>query len=171
MPQREIAYYQERAFEGMRGSFVDQQIRGTLQEYINADTQNIFYGAGVVRGLRANEILLPSAAGQVIIGVVPLKDQHGVNIEELIKDTVRPGVPPKYPIPVLTSGDIWVWSETPTNIDDPVYCRGVAAAAPNNRRGRWRSTPDGTNTIAFPRARFITSTTGAGLAVINIGGF
>jgi hypothetical protein len=68
-------------------------------------------------------------------------------------------------VPVLTRGRIWVWTEAATAATDPVYVRVLAAGA--NTKGQFINAAT-TNFIAVTTARWITSTTGAGLIQLEL---
>lgn len=69
-------------------------------------------------------------------------------------------------VPVLVRGRVWVYTEAATAITDPVFVRVLAAG--NNVKGQFINATT-TNFIAFPgTARWVTSTTGAGLIQLEI---
>lgn len=171
MPQKSIQLFQPPAFEGMQATSALSVIRGASQELFNAGTVPIAFGSGVELK-QGGQIYLPTSATTAIFGFSYLNEQWGQDFRTVILDgTGRPAIAPNTPIPVLTFGDIWLWSEEAVNDGDPVFVRIVAATAPNNIIGRVRKTADSTNTLAYSKARFIMRSTGAGLVKVNLGGF
>jgi len=71
-------------------------------------------------------------------------------------------------VPVLKKGRAWVSTEGSVNNGDPVYVRIVATG--NEVRGSVRATPDSTDCALLRRAKFVSTRSGAGLAMIELGG-
>lgn len=69
-------------------------------------------------------------------------------------------------VPVLTRGDVWVWTEVATAITDPVFVRVLLAST--NVKGQFTNATT-TNFIAAPTGwKWKTSTAGAGLIQLEI---
>jgi len=71
-------------------------------------------------------------------------------------------------VPVLKKGRAWVTTEGSVSNGDPVYVRFVATGS--EVRGAVRATPDSTDCALLRRARFVSSRTGAGIAMIELAG-
>lgn len=168
MPQTSISYSPAKGYEGMCASHSLQEIRGALQELNVAGTATIYPGRACVAGTNPGEIILPSATGGVFMGLAVLNDQWG-ETEADLEAGLAPGYKPSYPIGLATFGDWWVYSEVAVNVNDPVYFRYTAAAAPNDVIGRYRNAAT-TGFDQVPKARFLDKSAGAGLVRINLGG-
>lgn len=69
-------------------------------------------------------------------------------------------------VSLMRYGRIWVYVETAVSPTSDVYVRVTGAGA--DVKGQFRA-GTAANFVAFAQARFITSTSGAGLAVLEIG--
>jgi len=118
---------------------------------------------GVFVSRQANgKVKLPAASGDVTatgIGIA-LRDQ-----------TKEPGVTNGYDdleiIPVLRRGYIQVSVEAAVTEEGAVYAR-ITANGGNTQLGALRGDTDSGNAAAVPNARFVTSTSGAGIAIVEI---
>lgn len=69
-------------------------------------------------------------------------------------------------VPILTRGEIWVWTEVATAVTDPVFVRVLLAST--NVKGQFTNAAT-TNFIAAPTGwKWKTSTTAAGLIKLEI---
>ncbi len=107
-----------------------------------------------------DSIIAPAAAGDVTttpIGVV----MHSHAIES------SPSGDPQWPIKstpsILREGRIWVVVEDAVDAQAPAF-----VVHTGGDEGVFRSDVDGGNASALPGAKFVTSTTGAGLAVVEL---
>jgi hypothetical protein len=87
--------------------------------------------------------------------------------KEQLPDGSGPGYPDKEPIAVLRRGFIWVAVEGAVTEETPVFAR-TAASGGNTTIGAIRGDADSANATLIPNARFITSTTAAGLAIVEV---
>lgn len=168
MPQTSISYSPPKGYEGMCASHSLQEIRSALQELTVAGTAIIYPGRACVMGANPGQINLPSATGGVFMGLAVLNDQWGQSEADL-QAGLAPGYKPGQPIGLATFGDWFVYAEVAVNVNDPVYFRHTAAAAPNDAIGRYRNAAT-TGFDQVPKARFLDKSTGAGLVRINLGG-
>jgi hypothetical protein len=170
MSQLTINYYQGVGYEGMIADTNPRVIRGALEQFV-AD-EYIPYGSGVRRlSATSNRLRLPSATGQKIIGIAITTDMYGYPEPGFVDGSIRPGYEAGTLINVLTWGDIIIYSAQPVNVDDPVYINYAQSGTdPQDRPGRFRKTNVAAQTDLLPNARFLTTTTVAGLAFVNIGG-
>lgn len=141
MPQRTVDFKMARGNEGQLITTAPQVIRGAAEGYYAAEF--IFYGAGVVfdsTDTTRTAIALPSGAGQIFAGVAVITQRHGADLEQYMNpESAIFGVPENEAIGLLQVGDVLVWSETPVSRGAGVFLRHTAAAAPNDRPGRWAS--------------------------------
>lgn len=80
----------------------------------------------------------------------------------------RPGYPDNQPVNVLTEGTIIVYSEEAVGVGDAVYVRTVASGT--NYAGRFRKTSVSGKTSLVGNAQFVSKTSGAGLALVQVNG-
>ena len=145
--------------------YMEPAIAGTLYDisYHRVDsyaveTDNIYPGMGVIIGTnKEKQVKLAAATTTTIKGIVMLQakeqDASG-NVFYKDKDTV----------PVLNKGRIWV------NVIEAVTAESQAFLIFSGAdKGKWAAAA-GTGPIAsaITGAKFITSTTGAGLAVVEL---
>jgi len=69
-------------------------------------------------------------------------------------------------VAVIRQGRVWVSAETAVAEGDPVYVRLVAGTG--ETAGALRATPDANDCVRLNGARFASTTTGAGLAVVEL---
>lgn len=74
-------------------------------------------------------------------------------------------LPDKAMVSLMRKGRIWVYTETAVSPTSDVFVRVLTVSA--DVKGQFRA-GTATNFIALPGAKFITSTTGAGLAVLEL---
>ena len=169
MPQTRVSYSSPIGLEGQIASATYNVIRGTLQELLNGMNTNLPFGRAVVTGDDPRKLVLPSATGQQFRGITVINDSWGIDeMSYLAGENI--GFPVGTPVDVLTWGDIHVWVETAVNIGDMATFRHTAEADPLDVLGRFSNAPSA-NHDAVPNGRFVTGTTGAGIAVLNLGGF
>lgn len=68
-------------------------------------------------------------------------------------------------VAVLRRGRIWMWTENAATQGNPVYVRCTAASGKPNGQVRDGTT---TNFVQHPTAVFMTSTSGAGLVLVEV---
>jgi len=139
---RQRQYSMAAGFPGQLASYQDYTAsKSTLDECINAAIGYLPFGnfvvgvPGVVGGLN-----VPTALGQVVVGLIPIQhNQTGVNGES--------GIPPMRPMSYAYKGVYFVTTETPINRGDDVYIRKVDSATPGayDQRGLIRNDDDGGN--------------------------
>ena len=134
----------------------------------NGTTQDIKFGRAVVRRTGGNSTVqsaaLPSAASQEFLGV-----------NERIQSDVNPTGSPKNataPFKMMSlvhSGDMLVEVEEAVTAGDPVFFRHTAGAG-GSTLGIFRNDADTASADQVTGAKFKSTTTGAGLAVIGLNG-
>ena len=126
-----------------------------------AVTPGIGFGLAVVRASNLT-VRPPAAAGDVTDGFVGFTVR-----QEYHEDTGGVGYLPRTPIPVMRKGYIWVEVEGAVTEEAPVFAR-TAAGPGGTTLGALRADADGATATAVPDARFVTSTTAAGLAIVEV---
>jgi hypothetical protein len=71
------------------------------------------------------------------------------------------------PVTIMRKGYIWVIVENAVTAERPVFARHTASGA-NTQLGKVRADGDTGTADQVPSARFVTSTTGAGLAIVEV---
>lgn len=142
----------------------------TLRDYfsgINADVVEMPFGSWLALGGSVGDqgLILPAASTAKIVGV------HLLNfVFAQTRQLGTTGVKVGNQITALTSGHIWVISETVAAPGDPVFIR-YAAGAGGTRLGATRNAAVASETIDFTaRAKYLTTCTAAGLAVVDLFG-
>ena len=151
----QLSYSQNMA-KAIAGTLYDLSPR-TIDSYV-AETDTIALGMGVVGGTDTEkQVKLPSVSVAAIKGIVILQakeqDDSG-NSTYIDKDTV----------PVLHKGRAWVPVTGAVTADAQAYLVFSGANA-----GKWAAAAgDPAVASAITGAKFLTSTTGAGLAVVEL---
>lgn len=165
--QTNIKLFQD--FALFEGQVLSDPGVSVIREFYNLSGSIIPFGRAVVTGTTKNAVVLPATTGLTPRGITILNQYHGS--PNLGDTTDAVGYPDKSLVSIFLRGniDVVVYSATATDIDDPVYFRhangsGVAGL------GTFRSTTNADYT-QWTSARFVKKTSGAGLSVINIGGF
>jgi hypothetical protein len=122
---------------------------------------NISYGVAVARASDQSVRLVAAAADITtnFAGIVVRQEYREPN------DGL--GYSVNVPAPILRKGYIWVGVEGAVTEEAPVYAR-VTASGGNTVLGAFRADADTANAALVPNARFITSTTAAGLAIVEV---
>lgn len=107
-------------------------------------------------------IQLPASSGAKICGIA----QRSLTVEENAA-SVENAYPAKSMCAVVKKGRVWVTVEKAVTVDDSVFVRHTANGG-NTQKGAFRDDNDSGNALQITNARFITSTSGAGLAVVEI---
>lgn len=128
-----------------------------IESYATEGADGIGFGLAVIAGTDVDkQVKLPAAAGGVFRGVsvheYAQEQQADGTVEYADKDTMN----------VLRRGAIWVQTNTSVDTDDDAFFVNSGADA-----GKFSDVDDAT-TDAVPTGKFRTSTTGSGLAVLEI---
>lgn len=107
-------------------------------------------------------IQLPASSGAKICGIA----QRISTVEEN-SASIENAYPAKSAVAVMKKGRIWVIVEKAVTVDDAVYVRHTANGG-NTQKGAFRDDSDSSNALQITNARFITSTSGAGIAIVEI---
>lgn len=130
---------------------------------------SITNGVFVIQGASDDgECDLPSASGDVTAGIKGL----GVAIfDPTLMTTWPPGTTSPYPVgqavAVLRRGRIWVAVEEAVNAGDQAYVR-YSSGGGGTQLGAFRKSADTATAAALKGSRYMTTTTGAGLALLEI---
>lgn len=157
-----ITNYSTSFTPGLAGGLATGSPRAVRGRF-NADTTVIAYGRAVVQGTTSDAIILPTTTAKDFIGV-SYRCYAYENAETPQGDF---GYAPGLEIDILTQGDIWVEVEEAVAPGDPVFFRHQASGA-NTIVGKFRKSADTATATQVNAARWVSSTPGAGLAVLTI---
>ncbi|BAY20805.1 hypothetical protein NIES2100_05490 [Calothrix sp. NIES-2100] len=165
--QTSVKYTQD--FALFEGQVLSNPGVNVVRERYNLSGAVIPFGRAVVVGGTKNAVILPNTTGLTPVGLTIINQYH--SSPDLGDNTSIIGYPDKSLVSIVTRGgvDVVVYSATATDIDDPVFFRhanGTGLAG----FGTFRNST-ATDYTAWTAARFVKKTSGAGLSVINIGGF
>lgn len=155
MPIGQRAYSQAIAFPGQVMSIQSDTFSHSAQdETVNISGEVIPYGSFVVKDANTTEVgalSLPSAAGQTIVGIVPIQGywtRSGRNGNNL---GGQAGIPSGFNMTYFYKGVFAVVTETAINRGDSVFVRHTNELAPtaNQERGRIRNDNAGGNADAL----------------------
>jgi hypothetical protein len=130
---------------------------------LNEDSVVIPYGRAVVQGSTPDAAILPTSTAKDFIGVC-YRVYAYENAQNAQGDF---GYAPDLEFDILTKGDIWVEVEEAVAPGDAVFYRHQASGG-NTTIGRFRKTADTATATQISQARWASSTTGAGLAVLTL---
>lgn len=143
-------------FEGQYADLMDDPEARTG---INADTQIIIFGRGVVQGSGDKDVLLPSSASDTFLGIALYtetfeKRADGTNqyLNSIDPTTGKMGYPLKHEVAYVVDGAVGVLIDGPVTPKSPVYCRFAGGA-----KGVFRADADTSNAFLVNRARFLKS--------------
>lgn len=120
----------------------------------------IGFGLAVVRAADQT-VKLPAAAGDVT------NSFEGFTVRQEYREANPQGYSNLEPVPVMRRGYIWVEVEGAVTEEGAVYVR-TAASGPNTQLGAVRGDADSANATLIPGAKFVTSTTAAGFAIVEV---
>lgn len=150
----------------IEGAIADNSFRDYFSG-INADAVELPFGSWLAFGGSVGDqgLILPAASTAKIVGV-HLHNFVFAQTRQLGTTGVKVG----NQITALTTGHIWVISETVAAPGDPVFIR-YAAGAGGTRLGATRNAAVSSETIDYTaRAKYITTAAAAGLAIIDLFG-
>ena len=121
-------------------------------------------GVAVVPGANAGEVALPTAGSVAadVLGVTTPSLDAEITTGQVGPQVFEPGST----VSVLEHGEIYVWTEGAVAFNDPVHVRINNAAGKTT--GTFRNTADGADTVQLANARFRSTLSAAGLAVVKI---
>lgn len=163
MSQLSYSTYQSAAFPGMLYDNGDNDVLSYVSEEASA---NMPFGIALAKGAADFGALLMVNGSSVVIGVA--QHVHNVDPGQVAATPAGAGVPPKYPVNVLKRGRIWVSVEQAVTPASNVFVRHTAGAG-GTQKGAFRTDADTATAVQVTNGmRFLTSTTGAGLAVLEV---
>lgn len=107
-------------------------------------------------------IELPDSSGAIIAGIA----LRSLTVEEGAA-SIDNAYPANSACAVMRKGRAWVKVEKAVTVDDDVYVRYTASGG-NTQLGAFRDDADTSKALQITNARFITSTSGAGIAIVEI---
>jgi len=132
----------------------------------NASGGVLAFGRAVVQGTGDQDVILPAANKTSLVGIAV----RSYIYEEAETADGAEGYASKREIDVLVQGDIWVETEVAVAPGDPVFFRTATGTA--TVVGKFLKTADTISTVdkavAITNARWLSSTTGAGIAKLQI---
>lgn len=130
-----------------------------VESYLNDEGADIPAGIAVVEKALGTADLFDST-NDTLLGIVVnsyARDPDDLDGLDVIKDGGA--------MNVLTEGTIWVVVEEAVAVTDPVYCRFSAAG--EEVLGAFRTDADTSDAREVKGARFLTETSGAGIALLK----
>lgn len=165
-------YYHAKALKGLTFG-----VEHGFEEITAITTEVVEFGQAVAYAGGADTtgrptVKLPSAATDLIMGVVPMRHRTPRVYEEPIMftnpaDSSYTNFPAKYSIPVRKVGKLYVYSETPVDLTLPVFVR-YAPGAGLLQVGNFRGTAVAGEAVQLNGARWFEKTTAPGLAIIDL---
>lgn len=162
MSQLSYSTYQSAAFAGMLYDNGDNDILSYISEEASAVMP---FGIAVAKGTADFGALLMVNGSSVIVGLAA--HTHQVDPGQAGNTPAGAGIPPKYAINVLKRGRMYVQVEEAVTPASPVFVR-FAAGAGGTQKGAIRASADTATAVAWTAARFLTSASANGYAVIEV---
>lgn len=157
MPQLSITNDPQVAFEGQIAYPMFPRV--VMTRFV-AQAGGIPYGIAVVRAADKT-VRLPVLTGEVT------NSFEGISVRQEYREENSQGYSNLEPLPVMRRGYIWVAVEGAVTEEGSVFVR-TAASGGNTQLGAFRADADSANATLVPNAKFVTSTTAAGLAIVEI---
>ena len=159
MPQTTTNDAPAAAFAGLRGDGAPHYARSKVSEEASAE---IPFGVMVGAGSADDGCLALAAVTDKLAGVVV--HSHAYNKDNELGST---GLKPDVTVSVLRKGTIWDDVEEAVAVGGTVLVRAVATGG--EQAGEFRTTADASDLIDISaNASWLTSTSGAGLALLSI---
>lgn len=159
MGQTSYAYQPNIGFPGMKA---DSGPYDAVTAANSEVTLEMPFGVWGMRGAADNKALLPASSGAQIIGCLMHDMEYAVPTELGVLGLKRyiPGA-------WMTRGRIYVLTEQAVNKGDQVFAR-YAASGNGTQLGASRKDADSASAVAIPGCYYHTSTTAAGIAVVQV---
>lgn len=156
-PQTSVSIQQTVSFAGMAGDTAHMR---DAKSYVNAEASaEIPFGLLVVQGTAEQDAKIPAAQSDLAVGIA--LHSHSFQKDNELGDT---GIKPDVVFSAMTRGRVWVAVDEAVALTDTPRVRMSGAGA-----GTFRKTSAGGVTKALAgSARFLTATSGAGLALLEI---
>jgi len=134
----------------------------SIRSKTNTSGGVLAFGRAVVQGTGDQDVTLPASNRTSLVGIAV----RSYIYEDKETADGADGYGDKREIDVLIQGDIWVETEVAVTPGDAVFFRVTAGTA--SIVGKFLKTADTDRAIAIPQARWLSSTTGAGIAKLQI---
>lgn len=166
MPQ--LSYTKNMA-AAIAGMMVDARMHAVKESYVQGEASaEIPFGVGIVEGAAGangtnNKGLLPVDATSVFAGILLFQQNYAKDVE-----LGSVGLKPFAPMTVVRKGLIWVIVEDAVAKDATPFMRHTPNGAGKLQKGAFRSDADTANAIKLRGCVFRSSTSGAGLAQLEV---
>lgn len=120
-------------------------------------------GVAVARGTDDDHVKLPTSAAEVTAA-------RGIAVQDWLSEITVSGVqtyPVKSAVGVMRQGRVWVQVEEAVNDGDDVFVR-YATGAGGSQKGAFRKSADTATAGALPTAKYVTTASASGLAMVEI---
>lgn len=159
IPQTSVSEAPTAAFQGM---LADTGPNNDVASFVNESTSEIPFGVMVMQGTADDQCKPLAATTDKLIGIVV--HSHAYDKDNELGST---GLKQYVSVGVLRKGRIWVPVEEAVTPASSVLVRAVAGGS--EVAGAFRDTADSTDCIDISQfARYRSTTTGAGLALVEI---
>ncbi len=160
MPVQTATDYSATHEPGYEGQRVDLGLTGITSKV--SEATDIAFGRALVRGTLDNQCLLPSAAGQALIGISEMttawaENASGLHVYEQYRE-----------VNIINFGQIYAYTEESVVPGDAVYFRHTADTAPLDVVGRFRKDSSGGDADLITGASWETTTAAGGIGIINL---
>lgn len=145
------------AYEGQRGNFGLVNISSKV-----AEAGDIPFGRAVVQGTADNQGKLPTATGQLFLGISEMttawaENASGLHLYQQYRE-----------MNIIDFGEVWAYTEQSVVPGDAVYFRHTAAASPLDVVGRLRKDAGGGNADLVVGAAWVTTTAAGGIGRVRL---
>lgn len=145
------------AFEGQRSNLGITNVTSRV-----AESGDIPFGRAIVQGTADNQGKLPTATGQVFIGVSEMTTAWSENASDLhLYSQYRE-------MNIIDFGEVWVYTEQSVVPGDDAYFRHTADTAPLNIVGRFRKDASGGDADQVIGAKWMTTTAAGGIGKVKL---
>lgn len=159
MSQTSYSDTQSTAFSGLLEGG-DNDVRSFKQSEASAEVP---FGVMVCQGASADAALLMVDGNSVPVGAVVHSHTYDKTTE-----LGTSGIKPLNMLSVLNKGRIWVAVEDAVAVNAYAFVRHTANGAGKLQKGAFRSDADTANALKCRGVRFLTATSGAGFALVEL---
>jgi hypothetical protein len=146
-------------FPAVKGGLADAGVTNKVSRHAAAA---INFGLGVVVTANEDEVALPSSTGFIFAGVALMKHNITFNATAVALYSIGDA------ISVLRKGRVWVNSEVAVDPTKDVYLRHTANTGPTRSPGDFLVTADTNKADQIANAKWVSVTSGAGLAILEV---
>lgn len=152
--------YSQTITTALQGQVADDGPSRIVSRVTPADEIKI--GVGVVKDTDDGTIKLPDTSGDVFEGIA-IRDITVTDGEASADNTF----PADAQVPIMKQGRVWVQVEEAVTPASDVYCRYTTSGG-NTQKGAFRTDADTAKAFQVTQARFLSTTGGAGIALLEI---